>query len=233
MRFALLGDVHGNATALEAVLGAASRAGVQELLITGDLIGYYFEPSEVLKLLEPWRMHVVRGNHEEMLRKVREAPLALEEIEQKYGSGLRVAIEDLTAEQQDWLCHLPHPQRIRIGDHGILLCHGSPWDIDLYVYPDASTELLEQCGSSGDKLIVLGHTHYPMMVEFNGVRIVNPGSVGQPRNGKPGAHWALYDSELDSLEFRVEHYDCRALVADCRRRHPEIPYLSDVLERTR
>ena len=67
MKLGLLGDIHSNNLALQAVLAAASSSGVEKLLITGDLVGYYYAPLEVLEMLQPWDRHIVRGNHEDML----------------------------------------------------------------------------------------------------------------------------------------------------------------------
>jgi Icc-related predicted phosphoesterase len=81
VKLALLGDIHGNHLALQVVLGAASSAGAECLLVTGDLVGYYYAPSEVLKMLRVWDRHVVRGNHEDMLHSVRSEPDLLLQVD--------------------------------------------------------------------------------------------------------------------------------------------------------
>lgn len=231
MKLALLGDIHGNAAALRAVLAAASSSGADELFITGDLVGYYFAPREVLELLQPWRRHVVRGNHEDMLKTARSDQGFLVEVDARYGSGLRTAIEQLNEEQLEELCSLPHPLKYEVDGCKILLCHGAPWDNERYVYPDAKAELLDRCAVQEFDLVVLGHTHYPMQHWFGDTLVVNPGSVGQPRNRQPGAHWALFDTATHSLEFHCERYDLFPLIQECQQRHPELPYLADVLKR--
>jgi putative phosphoesterase len=231
MKLALLGDIHGNDDALRSVLAAAASSGVDELFITGDLVGYYFAPREVLGLLQPWRRHVVRGNHEDMLNDARSDQGFLAQVDARYGSGLRTAIEQLNEEQLDELCSLPHPLELEIDGCRILLCHGAPWDNDRYVYPDAQAELLDQCAVQEFDLVVLGHTHYPMQHRIGDTLVVNPGSVGQPRNRQPGAHWALFDTDTRNLEFHHEQYDPSQLVQECRQRHPELPYLAEVLTR--
>ena len=92
-------------------------------------------------------------------------------------------------------------------------------------------ELLERCAIQDFDLVVLGHTHYPMSHKIGRTLVVNPGSVGQPRNREPGAHWAIFDTVSRSLQRRMDAYDSAALVRECRRRHPELPYLADVLLR--
>lgn len=233
MRLALLGDIHGNAQALESVLTAARKERVASLLITGDLVGYYFSPLAVLELLSTWEKHIVRGNHEEMLRQVRTNPESLTAIESRYGSGLRLALEQLPDEVLNDLCGLPHPLTLSIDDRRIMLCHGTPHDLDIYLYPDSPLDILTGRGLETYDLVITGHTHYPMQRHL-GERtlLVNPGSVGQPRNRRPGAHWALYDTETGNVSFRTETYDFTPLQAEAKSRHPELPYLADVLGRT-
>jgi putative phosphoesterase len=176
---------------------------------------------------------MVRGNHEDMLKIARTDPVFLAQVDARYGTGLRIAIEQLSEQQLDELCSLPHPLELSIDSCRILLCHGAPWDNDQYVYPDAQSALLERCAKQEFDLVVLGHTHYPMRHQVGKTLVVNPGSVGQPRNRHPGAHWAIFDAIDRSLQFHQEAYDSSVLVRECQHRHPELPYLADVLIRTR
>ena len=232
MLVALLGDIHGNDLALEAVLASARKAGAEALLVTGDVVGYYFAPARVLGLLDGWRIWMVRGNHEDMLSRVRADATALEAIEGKYGSGIRAALRDLSLEQIDRLCDLPHPLELIFDSRRILLCHGAPWDNDCYVYPDASPDILQRCAAGGHDLVILGHTHYAMTHRVGPTTIVNPGSVGQPRDRRPGAAWALYDTATGGVSLRRESYAVDQVVVQAQARDPALPYLADVLTRT-
>lgn len=227
----LLGDVHGNDLALEAVLHSAKQRGVEKLLITGDLVGYYFAPQRVLELLGGWDVAIVRGNHEDMLQSARIDPSLMAAYEKQYGSGLRMAMQVLSSDQLDFLASLPRTCELVLDARRILLCHGSPWDTDQYVYPDASKSLLSKCALPGFDFIVMGHTHYPAVKQIGDTILINPGSVGQPRNRKPGAQWALIDTRSGEMDLRSEKYKRAGLIADARKRHPEIPYLAKVLER--
>ncbi len=231
MKLALLGDIHGNHLALRAVLAAAKLEGVERLLITGDFIGYYFWPSQVLDMLSGWDLVAVRGNHEDMLIQAYRRPELLLDIEQRYGSGLSVALDSLSAAQLDWLMKLPHPQSIAIGDCKILLCHGAPWDVDQYIYPDSDSELFERCDKLVHDWVVTGHTHYPLIRQLDKTMFVNPGSVGQPRDRVPGAAWALLDSETGQVELKREPYDIHSVANEARQIHPKLNYLSEVLLR--
>jgi putative phosphoesterase len=232
MKLALIGDIHGNERALQAVLEAASAANVDRLLVTGDLVGYYFAPLQVLDLLSKWKCDVVCGNHERMLAAARSNPAYLAKVDARYGSGVRVALDQLHSKQLDDLCTLTHPVKLTVDGSQILLCHGAPWDLDQYVYPDADPYMFARSASQNCDLVVMGHTHYPILKQIGNTIVVNPGSVGQPRDLKPGACWALFDTENHKIELRRECYDSSGLVRECKLRHPELPYLADVLERT-
>jgi len=231
MRLALIGDIHGNSAALRVVLERATSENVDILLVTGDLVGYYFDPGGVLGLLAPWQKYIVRGNHEDMLASARRDPGELPRIQLRYGSGLRIALETLSAEELDALSTLPHPLDLNLDGMHILLCHGAPWDNDCYVYPDADADLMLRCAIPGFNLVVLGQTHYPMIRKTGDTVVINPGSVGQPRNRKPGAQWALIDTQSGDMDLRSESYDYASVAAEARMRHPEMPYLAEVLER--
>ena len=231
MRLALLGDVHGNDLALAAVLGTAREEGVEALLVTGDMVGYYFAPHRALDLLEGWKLWMVRGNHEDMLRDAVADPTRLAEYESRYGSGLRCALETLSQERIHYLADLPHPLEIQLEARRILLCHGAPWNNDHYIYPDAGADLLLKCAQGGHDLVVLGHTHHAMIRRAGSTTIVNPGSVGQPRDRGRGASWALYDSDSGEVTLRREFYPVDELIEQARARAPQFPYLARVLER--
>jgi putative phosphoesterase len=232
MKVALLADVHGNSLALRAVLAAATESRCECLVVAGDLVGYYYDACGVLAALDGWSWHAVRGNHEDMLRDWRDG-LDRERIRQKYGSGLAEACERLESRQIDQLVSLPDRRAVEIAGRRVLICHGAPWGVDVYIYPDAPEEVRQRLLGEDADLIVFGHTHYPVVWRDGGKAAVNPGSVGQPRDGSRGASWALWDSESGDVEIRRETYDVAALIAECRRRDPAVPYLSTVLERVR
>lgn len=232
MKLALLSDIHGNHFALQAVLDSIKQNEVENLIVTGDFVGYYFWPREVLELFQPWNVIAIRGNHEEMFFKAVDDAEFLDSVNAKYGEGLQVALETLTDEQKDWLTGLPESLVIDLAAKKILLCHGSPWNPDEYIYPDAQDEVFDRCADTGYDWIIMGHTHYPMVRQTRNTTIINPGSVGQPRNRQPGAHWALLDTKSHEVNLFCEKYDLTPVIQACRKRHPDLPYLANVLERT-
>jgi len=231
MKVALLGDIHGNSDALNAVLVAAKKEGAVKTLITGDLVGYYPDAPKVLELLIDWDWTSVGGNHEGMLSDWC-AGVNQNDILFRYGSAIRSTFENLTSEQVDLLVNLPSSSSLNVLGKKVLLCHGSPWDRDVYIYPDASEGIRDRFSEGEFDLVVFGHTHYPTRWVCGETLVVNPGSVGQPRDRKPGACWVLWDSGENTVEFRREEYDMGRLIAQIKKSDPQLPYLWKVLTRT-
>ncbi|MGV8952326.1 MAG: metallophosphoesterase family protein, partial [Cypionkella sp.] len=115
MRLGLLGDIHGNADALRAVLGAACTEGIETLCVTGDFVGYYDQPDAVLEMLSQWTYHAVRGNHEDLLNLARRDPVSRASSLAKYGSGLNIALDRLGPHQIDMLVQLPRSLTLSFG----------------------------------------------------------------------------------------------------------------------
>lgn len=229
MKIGLLSDIHANVTALDAVLQAAETAGVERLFCCGDFVGYYYQPEAVLDRLDAWLWTGVRGNHEDMLALWLNGEQQAE-IASRYGSGIHVA-SGMPKSRIDVLAKLPVQREIEVDGRRALLCHGTPWDTDEYVYPDTDAAIRDRMAAGGQDIVVFGHTHYPVHWQIAGSHVVNPGSVGQPRDRKPGACWAIWDTTSMTIDLRRETYDSSILAAECRRRDPQLPYLADVLTR--
>lgn len=234
MKIAILSDIHANATAFQVVLNSLRSKNVDALIIAGDLVGYYFEPKAVLRLVQSFEkpVYLVRGNHEEMLWKAKKSLDQLKEISSKYGPGIEIALDQLTDLEVEWVASLPHPLVVNELDCSILLCHGSPFSIDEYIYPDSPVEKILSSLSEPPDVLIMGHTHYSFVKNIDGCLIVNPGSVGQPRNRIPGAHWALLDTSTMNVDLFVEQYDTSNLQQYCVKLAPQYPYLREVLIRS-
>jgi len=227
-----LSDIHGNAHALKSVLKSAKEKNIEKLLCCGDYVGYYYEPKKILSLLNEWKWQGISGNHEAMLKDWI-SEINRTNIQEKYGSGIAIAAYELTNKSAAFLYEMPSTCKIQVENYKIILCHGSPWDRDLYIYPDAKQEIIDKLFNydSDFDMLVYGHTHYPVIWEKNHQIIVNPGSVGQPRDRKPEAAWAVWDTASHSVSFHRERYDFKPLINMCQKYDPEIKYLADVLVR--
>ena len=212
MNIAIIGDIHGNKDALVAMLSEAKKLKVQLILITGDIVGYYPFVKEVLELLKNWNTVIVKGNHEEILKNSLADQSFLEQTTIKYGSGLEESIRELSNDEIKFLTNLPHPMELEIEQKNILLAHGSPVDVNEYIYPDCEISKLAWLENIECDILICGHTHYPMKKFHKNKIILNPGSIGQPRNKGSGANWILYDTLNDTFTFKVTKYDISNVV---------------------
>ncbi len=231
MKYAILSDIHGNAEALKSVVAIASAEGVSVFLIAGDFMGYYYRLDKVLDILKDFQVYAIRGNHEDMFVDWLNNPSKRVELERKYGQSFSRNYQILTKEQLNSLTGLPIQFEAVLSGQSVLMCHGTPWEHDEYIYPDAPIDIINRIFDYNKDILIMGHSHYPVIWERDGRYIINPGSVGQPRDRKGGACWALWDSEKKSAALRREKYDVSAVVDDCNLFNPEIAYLKDVLTR--
>lgn len=229
MRLGVLGDVHGNAAALAAVLEDARAQRVELLLITGDLVGYYYRPDEVVRMLEGWSCELVQGNHEALLGIAMKDGAVREAYRARYGHGLEMALARLRPQTLIYLSALPLRRDLTIGSRRVILCHGAPWNPEAYIYPDAPPEDLQRCADEGADVVCMGHTHYPMARMVGPSLLLNPGAVGQPRDGDPRASWARLELPTLAVELRRVPYPAERVAAEARQLDPAVPYLADVL----
>lgn len=230
MKVIILSDIHGNADALRAVLQEVPE-NIAEFWILGDMIGYYYQSKEVLELLKNLPSKYISGNHELYLREGLKNTEILTEYKAKYGSSLEIAIKTLSSEDINFLTSLPDLLEFDINSLNILLCHGSPSSNNEYVYPDVAQKKLKEYNELKADFIFQGHTHYPMDLIQNNKRIINPGSVGQPRNRNPGAHWAIFDLGTNDVTFKTTLYSIDSLLSEIDRFDPQNSYLKTVLTR--
>lgn len=231
MRIAVLSDIHGNYLALDAVLKEVRKFDVKRLFVLGDLVGYYYHPDKVIKLLNDWPLDLIQGNHEEILKRAVKDKVFLKQIYLKYGSGINMAIKKLIDTQIKELTKLPWKKMIRIDDLSIVLSHGAPWERDYYVYPNSDQSVLKRCCVLGAEFIFLGHTHYPFVFKNDRCTVVNVGSVGQARDQGGIASWALLDTVKRKVELKTTQYDTTPLVNEVKLIDPHVPYLYKVLLR--
>lgn len=230
MLLGLAADIHGNIFALQKVLQEMAAVGVEELLIAGDFVGYYYYSDEVLDALASWRVHASQGNHEEMFSDWMQGQNR-DEYRQRYGSSLDLSGRNLTEYQKSYLIGLPEVCEVSIDAVDFAITHATPKSNSEYLYPDTSAESLSVFDSSEKKIWIVGHTHYPAVWYRSNSVVINPGSVGQQRCRRPGAHWATFDTDNSAIVFYSTPYDTSRLQRECRIRDPHVPYLSDVLSR--
>ncbi len=231
MKVGILSDIHGNHYALKEVLKEARQIGIEKLLVLGDIVGYYYRPDLVLKLLSEWDYDIIKGNHEELLEKRYGNEIDAVELKKKYGSGHEAALKNLDSETLQWLFSLPEHKVVTIDGVVFQLNHGSPESIDEYIYPDAPVEKLERCNSDEYDFVLIGHSHYAFSYQCTNSMLINCGSVGQSRQKGGVAYWATVDTKDKGFAINTTPYDISGLLADVKENDPKAEYSYKILLR--
>jgi len=215
MRYLILTDIHANLEALETCLKDARARGYDETLVLGDIVGYGPDPNaviEVIRRLKP--KAIVRGNHDKVA-------LGMNQAEGFHAAARAAAhwmLESLTEQNRGWLVALPMGPTIIDGE--IEICHGAPFDEDAYIFDELDARHAFEASTA--PVCFYGHTHFAVVfrlikdllevvspadgetaltIEPQARYLVNPGSVGQPRDGDPRAAYAIYNSETKQLDL--------------------------------
>jgi len=207
MKVGLVSDVHANLPALEAVLD--DMPPVETVVCAGDVVGYNPWPAACLDRVRDLADATVRGNHDRTV-----------ETPERYRgnrmaeAGLEHAKAELSADELAWLRSLPRAASFADGRYLLVHSHPAPEREDAYVYPEKFGTLdryLDDLDGDLDGL-VLGHTHVQGSRSVDGRLVVNPGSVGQPRDGDPDAAYAVLDTDADTVDLRRVAYDIDRVV---------------------
>ncbi len=220
MRYLIISDIHANLEALEAVV-ADARDAYDEVICCGDVVGYGADPDAAADWVREHARLTVRGNHDK-------AVAGLSNVEWFNEAAQAATLwtrERLSRTNLDWLAALPQGP---LNVDGFQIAHGSPLDEDEYIITAANARrLFPHAGW----LTFIGHTHLQggFHLHRNGVReieplweyesekeillqedyvnLINPGSVGQPRDHDARAAYAIYDAERKAVIFRRVPYD--------------------------
>lgn len=228
MRIGILADIHGNSPALELILPSLLNQ-VEKIMFLGDLCGYYPFVEECLSLWDQERIIAVRGNHDEVLvRCIERQEPPKKEYEESYGSALRRTLGNLSNRSVSMLKSLPLSKLLSIKGVKFALYHGSPWDpLEGRVYPDYDD--WDRFNEVAADIILLGHTHYPFVKYHLGKLIVNPGSVGQPRDYACRACFAILEVPGRTIEHHRVQFDPTRLIEDAQGHDPDSSYPVRVL----
>ncbi len=202
MRILVLADIHGNWPALQAV--AAESYDV--CLCAGDLVDYALEPGPCIAWAREKVQHVVRGNHD---HGAAQNVVIQGRSGFKYLTGITRPLtrERLNAQELRYLSALPVTRQVTLDNTRYLLVHATPRDpLDEYALPDPEFWARRLQNVEAD-VVCVGHTHQPYVLEVGDKLVINPGSVGQPRDGDPRASYAViedYTVDLKRVEYNIE-----------------------------
>jgi putative phosphoesterase len=196
---ALISDIHANLPALEAVLEDMARMGAGECRHAGDLVGYNPFPNEAITKIREAGIPGVAGNYDLAAGVSGERPWA-EYLKPTISATGLAAYEwtrgALSSQSRDYLLSLPRTLSLDWAGQTIFIAHGSPLSIREYLYPDTPLSHLEEVFAGIEaKVLVVGHTHLPFTQQLGERLLINPGSVGKPKDGDPRASYALFYPE--------------------------------------
>jgi putative phosphoesterase len=210
-RIALISDIHGNLTALDAVLADIGSTASDGVYCLGDLVGYGPDPVGVIDRVRSLGIPTVRGNYDEgvgLRRGECGCYYADEQARLDGAASYRFTAALVDEERAWWLAGLP--RRIQFWEQGarVLLTHGSPRKINEYLMRDRTDEQLARLAEeAGADVVCVGHTHVPYHRRVRGTRdtsihYVNAGAVGKPKDADPRACWVelLFGDEREIEE---------------------------------
>ncbi|MFP4082931.1 MAG: metallophosphoesterase family protein [Candidatus Aminicenantes bacterium] len=223
MRYFIFTDIHGNLEAFLVVLKFLKRRKIDHYIFLGDLVGYGASPNEIIQKIQPLRpLHIIRGNHDK-------AVCGLDSVETFNpiaASAIQWTKTHLLKKSQNYLCRLKKGPQV-IHNH-VTLCHGAPFDEDHYIFGEF--DAAEAFHHIKTPVCFFGHTHFPFVyaekdslvegtfltgnsnevkLEKDKRYLINPGSVGQPRDRNSRAACAIYDSRTRKINFFRLEYDIK------------------------
>ncbi|SHF34280.1 metallophosphoesterase family protein [Caloramator proteoclasticus] len=217
MRIAVISDIHSNIYALEKVLEDIERRNVDLTVCLGDLVGYGTHPNEVIELIRRKNILAIMGNYDDAVgfeRMVCGCDYPDPKDAENAGISLGWTVENTTEENKRFLRELPKEAVLSIGDRRFIFVHGSPRKINEYL-KENSKEAEEVMGEIGYDILVCGHTHVPYFKRYYNKMLINSGSVGKPKNGRPDANYIIIDAD-DELKVEIMYvpYDYERAAQD-------------------
>jgi putative phosphoesterase len=202
-RVAVVSDVHGNAVALEAVLRDVT-AEAPDLIVFGGDLTWGPLPEETRALVEPLRSSAIflRGNAERALAEAAQGDRASADLSPRG----RWMLRRHSQATRDFLAEFVETAVVDVAGLGaVRFCHGSPRsDEELITYATPEPRMRALLEGVGEAVLVSAHTHIQFDRTVAGIRSLNPGSVGMPYEGRPGAYWAMLGPDVD---LRRTEYD--------------------------
>jgi putative phosphoesterase len=214
MKYLIFSDIHSNLEAFEKFLSLKKTREVDKLLFLGDLVGYGADPNETInRFREIKRIHYIRGNHDKVVADLESSSL-FNPVAAFSAEWSKIQINN---DNQEFLKNIKKGPEIV--DHFITICHGSTFDEDYYVF--SMFEAVESFRLMETSIGFFGHTHFPIIyllrndkiyivplnkntkikLDPNTRYLINPGSIGQPRDKNPNPSFIIFDSTRKEITF--------------------------------
>jgi putative phosphoesterase len=201
MKFAVIADVHSNIYALNAALEDIKQRGIERIYCAGDLVGYAPFPNEVIHTIKKANIPTVMGNYDEATAYFKPTcgcDYPNEKAAEIGNQSIAWTKKHTSEESKEFLKTLP--SKIEFTEKGkkVLIVHGSPRQINEYLYETRPQEELEEIMSQADAdILICGHTHLPYHKVINEKHLINAGSVGKPKHGDPMGTYVIVDIDQD------------------------------------
>jgi putative phosphoesterase len=220
VRVAVITDIHANLPALQACLAEIDRLGVDAVYCGGDLVGYGPHPDEVCALIQERDIPTIYGNYDYAIgRDLDDCGCAYTtQADRDLGQrSVEWTLANTSAASKAFMAALPFDLRFDLAGHPVHLVHGSPRKVNEYLFEDKPASLYERLAAAEEaEVLAFGHTHKPWVADFGGVRFVNCGSVGKPKDGDPRAGFALLEDTPAGVDARMVRvaYDAEAVARE-------------------
>ena len=231
MKLLLIADIHANYEALQTVL----KVPHDRVICLGDIVDYGPDPEKCIDLLRKEEIPTIRGNHDNAVAFKVDCQCGY-----RY-KHLSIATREYTWEVLDdsrmkYLQKLPTLIREEIDGKKLHITHASPRSMFEYIKPETPDEeireMIEEAAEPVDAdYLIVGHSHIPLNRKLGNLTIINPGSVGQPRDGDTRAGCAVFDTETGEVEFFRLEYDIEAVCKKIEERMPKADELTAILRR--
>lgn len=224
MRYLIFSDIHSNLEAFNAVLSTVASYQIEKYVFLGDIVGYAANPNEVIDLLRTLKpLIAIRGNHDKVIAGI--------ERGDNFNFSAQMAVswskQQITAHNKNFLESLSRGPIVV--DECFQIVHGHPEEEDFYIF--RREDVWEVLNNSKQWITFFGHTHFPILYIQNHSDLseeypdtdsfccalsrekkylINPGSVGQPRDSNPKASFAIFDSGTDTIEIKRIEYDIKS-----------------------
>ena len=231
MKLLIFSDIHGNNHAFSAFVKSLSAQNEQyELLFLGDFIGYYYGANEIISYCRENNISCVLGNHDKYFLDILDGKLSLEKYVKKYGHSYEIALNTVSKENVSFLRRLDKKIILTNDKKKAYICHGSPLDnLEGRIYPDTDLSIFESV-VDGFNYVITGHTHHKMNRNHGSTTFLNPGSLGQQRDGK-GCSYMFLDLREDAYSFQTVNYSIASLEREIDRYDAGRNGLKNVLRR--
>lgn len=234
MKICFFSDIHGNILAFKAFLQQTRMQKIDKWIFGGDVLGYYYHADEILDCLRKENIQCLLGNHDKMFLEVVNGIKKEKELVEKYGDSYKNIVSKIKKENVAFLKTLSSAYVKTIDNCKMGFFHGGPGNpVNQRIYPDTVLEELKELQEYD--FVFVGHTHHKMMRNVGRCTVVNPGSLGQQRDGR-GCSYIIFDTESRQVEYYTVEYNRELLVEEINRNESQekmCERLKEVLFRAR